>query len=138
MKSIPPALRPVPLLALALLAFTPTGCGHKATIVGKWQGTITQPNGTMNSTFEFTADGKETINGQANAGGMTMNIGASGTYKVDGANLTQTLTTMTMGTRTMSIPAHPSSPAPFTLDGDHLTLTNPSGKQPMTLTRVKE
>lgn len=138
MKSTPPLRRPVPLLALALLALAPAGCGHKATLVGKWQGTVTQPNGTMNSTFEFTPDGKETISGQANAGGMTMNIVASGTYTVDGANLTQTLTTMTLGARTMPIPAHPSKPTPFTLDGDHLTLTDPSGKQPMTLTRVKE
>jgi len=138
MKNTRPILWSAPPLALALLAFALAGCAHKATLVGKWQGTITQPNGTMNSTYEFTPDGKETINGQANAGGMTMNIGASGTYKVDGANLTQTLTTMTMGTRTVPLPAHPSQPAPFTLDGDHLTMTDPSGKQPMTLTRVKE
>lgn len=140
MKNTPPALRPVPLLALALLAFAPAGCGHKDTIVGKWQGTVTQPGGSMNSTFEFTPDGKETISGQANAGGMTMNISAGGTYKVDGANLTQTLTTMTMGNRTMPIPATQVRPqsSPFTLDGDHLTLTNPAGKQSLTLTRIKE
>ncbi len=140
MKNTSPVLRPDPRLAFALLApvLALAGCSHKPTIVGKWQGTVTQPSGTMNSTFEFKPDGKETISGQANAGGMTMNIGASGTYQVDGANLTQTLTTMTMGTRTMPIPTHSSKPTPFTLDGDHLTMTDPSGKQPMTLTRVKE
>lgn len=138
MKNTRPALRPIPLLASALLGLALAGCAHKDTIVGKWQGTITQPNGTMNSTYEFTPDGKETINGQASSAGMTMNIGVSGTYTVNGANLTQTLTTMTLGTRTVPMPAHPSNPAPFTLDGDHLTLTDPSGKQTMTLTRVKQ
>lgn len=138
MKTMPPPLRPVPLLALVLLALAPAGCGHKATLVGKWQGTITQPNGAMNSTYEFTPDGKETINSQANAGGMTMNVGVSGTYTVNGSNLTQNFTTMTMGARTMPLPAHPAQPGPFTLDGDHLTLPNPSGKQSLTLTRVKE
>ena len=141
MKNISPALLCSPSLILALSALALAGCGHKDTIVGKWQGTVTQANGTMNSTYEFTPDGKETINGQANAGGTAVNISASGTYAVDGTNLTQTLTTMTlsspMGNRTMPIPASAHPASPFTLDGDHLTLSDPSGKQPLTLTRVK-
>ena len=138
MKNILPALRSAFLLACVLPVWVLAGCGHKATLVGKWQGTITQPNGTMNSLYEFTPDGKETINAQANAGGITMNIAVSGIYKVDGANLTQTFTTMTLGSRTIPAPVHSSQPAPFTLNGDHLTLTDPSGKHSQTLTRVKE
>ena len=75
------------LFALALPPLALVGCGHKDTIVGKWQGTITQPGGTMSSTFEFTPDGKETINGQMSGGGMAMNVSVSGTYTVDGTNL---------------------------------------------------
>ena len=38
------------------------------------------------------------------------------------------------------MPAAQSQPqsSPFTLDGDHLTLTNAATKQSLTLTRVKE
>ncbi len=137
MKNTLPFVRPVPAVALALMALAVAGCAHKDTIVGKWQGTLTQPNGSINTTMEFTPDGKEIISGQATAGGTTLDIGVNGTYKVDGANLTQTLTTMTMRGRPMPIPAHPAQPAPFKLDGDHLTLTNPGSNQALTLTRVK-
>ena len=52
-----------PHFALALMApaLALAGCSHKPTIVGKWQGTVTQPRGTMNTTFEFMPDGKETM-----------------------------------------------------------------------------
>ncbi len=129
---------PAPLLALPVMALALAGCAHKDTIVGKWKATITQPGGAVNTTLDFTPDGKETITGQGGSGGMTMTITANGTYTVSGSNLTQNLTTMTMGTRTMPIPPHPAQPGPFTLDGDHLTLTNPSSNQSLTLTRVKE
>jgi len=124
--------------ALSLLALAPAGCGHRDTIVGKWQGTVTQPRGTMNSTFEFTQDGKETINTSVSAMGRMLPISISGTYTVDGANLTQTLTTMTVSGQSRPVPAYAVKPGAFTLDGDHLTLKDPSNKQSYTLTRVKE
>lgn len=136
MMNTPPALQPIPRFALALLGLTLAGCAHKDTIVGKWQGTTAQPGGAMKSTFEFTPDGKETISGQMSTGGMTMTVAVSGTYTVSGTNLTQTLTTMTLGARSMPLPAHDSAPAPFTLDGDHLTVTTFGRKE--SLTRAKE
>ena len=137
MKNMPLSLHPILPVALALTAFAVAGCAPKPTIVGKWQGTMTQPSGSINTVMEFTPDGKETITGKATAAGVTVDITAAGTYTVDGTNLTQTLTTMTAHGQTMPIPAHPPQPAPFTLDGDHLTLTNPGSNQPLTLTRVK-
>ena len=102
--------RPAVLVALLTSAFVQVGCAPKPTIVGKWQGTMTQPGGAVNTTMEFTPDGKETISAQAPVAGTPMDIGVSGTYKVDGTNLTQTLTTMTMRGRTMPIP--PTRPVP--------------------------
>lgn len=140
MKNTRHILHTVPRLALTLLvpALALAGCSHKPTIVGKWQGTVTQSNGSMNSTFEFAPDGKETISSLANAGGMTMKVSGNGTYTVDGTNLTQTLTGVTVNGGNIPLPARPGKPSPFTLDGDHLTLMDPSGKQSMTLTRVKQ
>ena len=137
MNNMPPVPRPASLLALALAASVLAGCAPKPTLVGKWQGVVTQPSGSINTIMEFTPDGKETIAGKASAGGMTADITASGTYTVDGANLTQTLTTMMLRGRTMPIPPHQANHGPFTLDGDHLTLTNPGSNQSLTLTRVK-
>ena len=134
MKNMPRA----PLLALPLTALVLAGCAHKDTIVGKWQGRVTQSSGTMNSTFDFTPDGKEAIKVVASARSMAMNIDVSGTYTVSGTNLTQNLTTLAMNGRSMPIPPHQAQPGPFTLDGDHLTLTNPGTKESLTLTRVKE
>lgn len=139
MTNTPPP-RPGPsaapaLTVLALLALTVAGCAPKPTLVGKWQGTVTQPSRTMNTLFEFTPDNKETVT--VTAAGVPASVIIHGTYKVDGANLTQAFTTMTMGSRTAPAPATPSSPRPFTLDGDHLTLSDPTGKQSLTLTRVK-
>ena len=124
-------------LTVSLLAPILAGCGHKDTLVGKWQGTSTQQGGAMNATFEFTPDNKETIQVQSSMGQATLAMAVSGTYAVSGTSLTQTLTTMTMNGRTFPVPAHPPTPQPFTLDGDHLTLTNPGSQQSITLTRVK-
>lgn len=133
-----------PLSALALSLLLPvlalTGCAPKKTIVGKWQGAVTQPGGTMNTTFAFTQDGKENIALEEKMGAMSLNMSASGTYTVADANLTQNLTSMTFGGKTVPVPANQSHAQTnsFTLDGDHLTLTNPGNKQSLTLTRVKE
>ena len=130
-----PALMIAPVLMLVL-----TGC-HKDTVVGKWQGTSPGPGtASVAMTYNFTEDGKETVNVQTQGGPVTFTINGSGTYKVDGANLTQTITSMTMGSQTFNLPPSKAQPqtAPFTLDGDKLTLTNPQSKQIMTLTRAKE
>ncbi len=126
--------------ALSLLALAPAGCGHRDTIVGKWQGTVTQPRGTMNTTFEFTPDGKEIIGIQGNMGAMPITMGGAGAYTVSDTTLTQTLTTLTFGGRSMPVPTAQAKPQSntFTLDGDHLTLTNPGSRQSLTLTRMKE
>jgi len=138
MKNTPAAAHLISLVALTLMSLAVAGCAHKDTIVGKWQGAVTQSSGTMNSTFDFTPDGKEAIKVVTNVRGMMMNIDVSGTYTVSGTNLTQNMTTMAMSGRSMPIPPHQAQPGPFTLDGDHLTLTNPGTKEPLTLTRVKE
>lgn len=122
------------------LALTLVGCAHKPTIVGKWQGTTTNQGGTVNSTFEFTQDGKETMTFQASGGPISITMGGTGTYTTDGGNLTQNITSMTMGSMSMALPPDKAKPqtSAYTLDGDHLTLTNPSSKGSVTLTRVKE
>ena len=137
MKNTHAAARLIPLAALTLMSLAVAGCAPKPTIVGKWQGTVTQSGRAINTVMEFTPDGKEAITGQGGRAGMTVNIAVSGTYIVSGTNLTQNLTTMTMGTRTMPIPPQQAKPTPFTLDGDHLTLTNPGTSESLTLTRVK-
>ncbi len=138
MKKTSLSLRPASLAVLPLLAAVLAGCAPKPTIVGKWQGTLTQPGGAITSTFEFTQGGKETITSQATGGGTTVDITAGGTYTVSGTSLTQTLTTMTLRGQPMPIPPGQAKSAPFTLDGDRLTLTSPGTGEPLTLTRVKE
>lgn len=138
MKTLSPALRPVPLFALVLLPYVLAGCAPKPTIVGKWQGTVTQAGASLNTTMEFTSDGKEKITAQGSGGGGgTVDISATGTYAVSGTDLTQTLTTMTLRGQTLPIPPGQAKHGAFTLDGDHLTLTNPGSNQSLTLTRVK-
>ena len=127
--------RPLLLLVLSLPALALTGCAPKPTLVGKWQGTVSQPGRTMNTLFEFTPDNKETVT--VTAAGTPLSVVIHGTYTVDGGNLAQTFTTMTVGGQIRPAPASSSSPRPFTLDGDHLALSDPTGKQSLTLTRVK-
>ncbi len=138
----PTMTRPHFILALMIapMLLLLTGC-HKDTVVGKWQGTSPGPGGTpIAMTYNFTQDNKETVGIQTQGGPVSFTVNIAGTYKVDGANLTQTITAMTMGTQTINLPPDKakSETGPFTLDGDKLTLTNPQSKQSMTLTRVKE
>ena len=137
MKTLSPAIRPVPLFALVLLSCVLAGCAPKPTIVGKWQGAVAQAGATLNTTMEFTPDGKEKITVQGSGGGGAVDISAAGTYTVSGTDLTQTLTTMTLRGQTLPIPPNQAKHGAFTLDGDRLTLTNPGSNQPLTLTRVK-
>ena len=69
-----------------------------------------------------------------------MTVGGSGTYTVSGDSLTQTITSASIGGMTMPLPADSAKPqtGTFTVDGDHLTLSNPTTRQSLTLTRVKE
>jgi len=137
------ALSRLPLsgLALLVLPLALTGC-HKDTIVGKWQGTTTQKGQTAKMTFDFTKDGKETVAMEATGGPISMTFGMGGTYTVSGSSLTQNITSATIMGITIPMPADKAKPqtGTFTLDGDHLTLSDPTGKQTqaLTLTRVKE
>ena len=136
MRSLTPIRAAIVTCTLLALA----GCAHKPTLVGKWQGSTTTPQGgALSSTFEFTQDGKETISFQASGGPIAITMGGSGTYTTDGSNLTQNITSMSMGS--MTIPVSPDKAQPqtssYTLDGDHLTLTSPTSKQSLTLTRGK-
>lgn len=130
-----PGLMIAPILLLLL-----TGC-HKDTVVGKWQGTSPGPGGSpVAMTYNFTQDGKETIDIQTQGGPVTFQVTGAGTYTADGANLTQTITSMTIKNKTFTLPASQikAHTAPFKLNGDTLTLTNPQSEQSMSLTRVKE
>src|SRR5665213_87876 len=58
---------------LLVSVFALAGCGHKDTLVGKWQGTTTTQQGSaMNTTFEFMPDGKENLGIQGSMGAMTI------------------------------------------------------------------
>lgn len=130
-----PALLLAPTLMLLL-----TGC-HKDTVVGKWSGSTPGPSGApVTLTYNFAEDGKETVDIQTKGGPVSIALNVAGTYKVDGANLTQTITSMTMGTKTFNLPSDKAKPQtePFKLDGDKMTLTNSQSGQPISLTRVKE
>lgn len=143
MNSRQPALHDayIPAIFLLVSVFALTGCGHKDTLVGKWQGaTTTRQGSAMNTTFEFTPDGKENLGIQGSMGAMSIAMRGTGTYTVSGSNLTQTITSVTVGSKTMPVPPAQVKPqtGAFTVDGDHLTLTNPGNHQSVTLTRVKE
>lgn len=134
-----PVFTPARMLAPILLLLL-TGC-HKDTLVGKWSGTAPGPGGTpIVMTYNFTQDNKETVGIQTQGGPVSLTVNIAGTYKVDRANLTQTITAMTMNTQTFKLPPDKakSVTGPFTLDGDKLTLTNSQSGQTVTLTRVKE
>ncbi len=141
MNTTHPAVPRLPLVGFALLALplALAGC-HKDIIVGKWQGTTTSKGQAAKMTFNFTQDGKETISMETTGGPISMTVGAGGTYTVSGSSLTQNITSATIMGMTMNLPADKAKPqtGTFTLDGDHLTLTTPTDKQALTLTRVKE
>ena len=128
-------------LAALLSLLTLAGCAHKPTIVGKWQGNTTTPQGgALASTFTFTEDGKETLSVAASGGPISITMGGSGTYTVSGDSLTQNITSMSMGAMNVTLPPDKAKPqtGTFTVDADHLTLNNPTTHQSLTLTRVKE
>lgn len=129
----------LPLLGLALLALPLAGC-HKDTIVGKWQGTETSKGQAAKMTFDFTKDNKETLSMETTGGPISMTVAMNGTYTASGDSLTQNMTSASVMGMTIPLPPDKAKPqtAAFKLDGDHLTLTDPSGKQSLTLTRVKE
>lgn len=131
----------LPLCSLSLCSLSLCGCGHKDTVVGKWEGDIRPPGSprTLHATYEFTPDGKENIDLQSTAGPISMRMGVNGTYTIQGSALTQTITSMTMGDKTIPVPAgkSQSQTSTFHLDGDHLTVTNPTNQETLTLTRVK-
>lgn len=112
------------LLVLALLllfvSLALIGCGHKPNIVGKWQGTISRQGETINATFDFGRDGKETIDCLAKRGLHSLSYSESGTYMVsgnslDGYRLTQNITTFVTGSFTVPAP-HQADPFAPTQD----------------------
>ena len=124
------------LLAGALL----TGCAHKPTVVGTWNGTTTTAQGgTLKTTLQLTEDGKETMTASTSGGPLSLTMTGSGTYTVDGSNLTQNITSFTgsMNGKTIPIPppAAKSDVAQYKLDGDKLTLTKSGNPSAMVFTR---
>ena len=89
------------------------GCGGKAGIVGKWT------DSSDNSTVEFTSDGKMLVSGPDGAGSVELGD------KLAGDKITLTLAGQEMGT------------VPYKLDGDSLTVDDPQGGAPLSLTRAK-
>ena len=140
MKSKLIVLRLPSLLVLASLFIFPVGCGRENTIVGRWQRTINTPSGSSaTTTIEFTPDGRELITGQSTSRGITAGDSASGTYTVSGTNLTQNLTTLTRDGKRTPLPPDLIRTGPFVLDGQHLTLVDPSSSgTPRTTTLARE
>jgi hypothetical protein len=128
--------------ALTALSITLLGCS-KPSVIGKWQGTQTAqtPMGSqqINFTTEYKADG--TFNQSATV--ANMNIGAKGTYKVDGDKVTSSVTSVEAPELIKKI-AEPTlkkqinQTVTFKVEGDNLTFTGKGAGETMTMTRVKE
>jgi hypothetical protein len=106
------------------------GCA-KPSVAGKWTGNLPVRDGvTIPSTIEFKADGTET--GVATAFGHDVTM--TGTWKIDGDTLTQTITSIKIGGRDNPM-AGKSDTSKFKLEGNTLTITPTAGSAPYTLTR---
>lgn len=112
----------VPALVLSV------GC-KKPTPVGKWSGSFNN----IPLTFEFKEGGQLSLSGSA----MGQTISISGTWSVEGDQLTTNLTSGTPAMVMNFIPADKrKSTGAWKVEGDTLTLTQNGQAQP--LTRIKE
>ena len=137
-----------PLYLACLLAALPLGCAHQTpataiatpSLAGIWHGTTTTPQGaTALSTFTFTADGRETMAVQLSAAGHSVSLSTAGTYALSHAQLTQTITAVTVNGKPapLSTGSARSETDRYTLRGDTLTVTKPGSPIPLVLTRQK-
>jgi hypothetical protein len=126
----------------AIAASLFAGCQKANPLIGKWQTTENIFGTTVTTTREFKTDGTETMT-TGNSGLM----GAQMTYAVDGNKLTEAVSSMTIGGKSIQVdPSKVPAGSPknltetFTLDGDKLTITNSmsGGQGPLTYDRVKE
>jgi hypothetical protein len=130
----------ISLGTLTVLSLTLLGCS-KPSVVGKWQGSqsIQSPMGNQNLNFttEYKADG--TFSQSATV--ANMNVGAKGTYKVDGDKVTSTVTSVEAPPMIKkfvepTLKKQVNQTVSFKVEGDNLTFTGAG--QTMTMTRVKE
>jgi hypothetical protein len=128
--------------ALTALSITLLGCA-KPSVVGKWQGSqeVKSPMGNqqVNFTTEYKADGTFVQSATV----ANMNIGAKGTYKVDGDKVTSSVTSVDAPDMIKkfvepTMKKQINQTVSFKLEGDNLTFTGSGAGQSMSMTRVKE
>jgi hypothetical protein len=140
--------RATKLVVLLLTATLPLGCAHKtplpptpvSPLVGIWQGKALTPHGTtVQSTFSFTPDGRETMALQLHTNGHTLSIGSTGTYTATSTQLTQTITEATMNGKAIALSPHAprTETDQYTLHGDTLIVTKPGSPSPFVMTRQR-
>ena len=129
-----PRMRPTFLFLCLLLALTLAGCAHKPPYVGTWVGPHILPGsaGSIPSSITLRDDGTFTTT-------VGQGRGASGTYSVQGSQITQTFTSNIVDGRTIDIPQHDAvtQTGTFHVQGDKLTLNTTDGSAPTVLTRQK-
>ena len=119
------------LWLVPLCAFSGCQTAPAASFAGTWQGKARQAGASALTKYEFRPDGGETLT--VVAGKYTMIV--NGTYTIKDKTLTQVFTKAIENGKPLVLDAKKKAPivAPFTLDGDTLTLTRPQA----TLHRVK-
>lgn len=120
------------LLMVAAMAAV-SGCS-KPGLTGSWTGSMGSGMSHATIDLSFTQDGKftQTMSG----GGMA--VVASGTYTTKDDALLMTPLSATVNGVTRSAPARTVVRFTYKVDGDKLTMTESSGVQSTTLTRVKK
>ena len=117
--------RHITLAIFAGIATLVVGCAQK-TIVGKWSGMATAPNGMKsNLDEEFKADGTASLT--LNIGGRSLTLPS--TYKAENGTLTVNSSMPNSPTRSMS------QTFQYKLDGDTLTMNSQYEPQPIVLKR---
>jgi hypothetical protein len=124
------------------LSLTLLGCS-KPSVVGKWQGTQSVQSPMGNQSLSFTTEYKADGTFSQNATVANMNIGAKGTYKVDGDKVTSSVTSVDAPPmiKAMAEPAlkkQINQTVSFKVEGDNLTFTGKGPSETLTMTRVKE
>jgi len=110
---------------IVIAASTLAGCHPANPLMGTWQTSSNFMGVSIKATRQFNADGTELL---AGAGGGTS---ATMAYSVQGNDLHERVTSMTIAGHTMTIDANSPANAKkelvehFTLTGDQLSITNP-------------